>query len=289
MTIFLRVLKKLIKEQLSETSRTLEWQTGYPSVYNQLLSSQKKIIVDALEEKIVKFVGTGNDEADSKTINKLIEDARVLIQDKHDEHKKPRDSGDTLDMMSNLIFHTNAFYAKLDKYNKSEIPEVADKSEGPVKLRLINHPYFNTPEIIIYYYAASYIGGELFQPSTGKGNDPLVRKAKEDAVLVRIQALSEVIKPQFGLADRKQRSIQALIDLSSDNTRIITPPNTSSFGVPFLSFGGLFSVKIPTTLFNPGEGRFGKLFSLAESLVKDMSELEFQPAEEASIGVSNSM
>lgn len=286
MTIFLKVLKMLIKEQLSETSRTLEWQTGYPSVYNQLLSSQKKIIVDALEEKIVKFVGTGNDEADSKTINKLIEDARVLVQDKHDEHKKSRDSGDTLDMMSNLIFHTNAFYAKLDKYNKPETSEAQEKNEGPVKLRLINHPYHNTPENIIYFYAAGYIGGEIFKPSTNI--DLKVRNQKEEAVLSRIQSLSERIQPHFGLSDRKLRSTQALTDLSSDNLRIITPPTTPSFGIPFLSLGGLFSVKVPTTLFNPGEGRFGKLFSLAESLVKDMTELEFQPAEVSS-SVGNSM
>ncbi|WP_298627341.1 hypothetical protein [uncultured Legionella sp.] len=275
MTIFLRVLKILIKEQLNKTSRTLEWQTGYPSIYDQLLSSQKKIIIDALEEKIVKFVGTGNDEADSQTINKLIEAARVLVQKRHEDHKKPRDSGDTLDMLSNLIFHTNAFFSKLDAFNQPA--EVSENDDGPIKLRLINHPYFHTPENIIYDYAARYIGSEIFEPSSGI--DSQIRKQKEDAVLTRIQGLSEVIKPQFGLTVRKERSLQALADLASDNTRIITPPTTSSFGIPFLSIGGFFSVKMPTKLFNPGEGRFGKLFSLAESLVSDMSELEFQPAE----------
>lgn len=42
MTIFLMVLKKLIKEQLNAASSTLESQAQYPSLYNQLLSLQKK-------------------------------------------------------------------------------------------------------------------------------------------------------------------------------------------------------------------------------------------------------
>lgn len=277
MTIFLMVLKKLIKEQLNAASSTLESQAQYPSLYNQLLSLQKKNIVDTLESKVVAFLGTGDDEADSKSINKLIEEARILIQGKQEEHGKSRDSGETLEMMSNLIFHTNAFYTKLDKYNKSETSDVIDKGEGPVKLRLINHPYHNTPENTIYFFAAGYIGEEIFKPSSKI--DLVVRNRKEEAVLSRIQSLSEVIKPQFGLGDRKTRAMKTLSDLAMDNMTIITPTTTSSFGLPFVSLGGFFSVKVPTTLFNPSEGRFGKLFSLAESLVKDMTELEFQPAE----------
>ncbi len=285
MTIFLKVLIKIIKEQLSATSSNLEWQSNHPALYHQLLSSQKKVIIDTLESKIVGFAGTGNDEADSKAINKLVEEHRVLIQGKQEEHGKSRDSGDTLDMLSNLIFHTNAFYAKLDKFNKPDGGDVPE-GEGPVKLRLINHPYHNTPEIIIYFYAAGYIGEEIFKPSTNIDLD--LRNKKEEAVLTRIQALSEVIKPQFGLVDRKTRAIKALSDLSADNKGIITPSSSSSFGLPYLSFGGFLSVKVPTTLFNPGEGRFGKLFSLAESLVKDMTELEFRPAEDAVVAASSS-
>jgi uncharacterized protein YllA (UPF0747 family) len=280
MTIFLRVLKKLIKEQLNVTSQALKYQIDHPGIYIQLLSSQKKTIIDALEEKIVKFVGTGNDEADSKVLNKFVEDARVLVQDKHELHKKPRDSGETVAMLSNLIFHTNQFYAKLDKFNKVDTSEIPDKSEGPVKLRLINHPFHNTPENLIYECAACYIGGEIFEPSTKI--DLRIRNQKEEAVLTRIQALSEVIKPSFGLHDRKERSIQALKDLSSDNLKIITPEPSSSYSLPFISLGGFFSVRVPITLFDPSEGRFGSLFNLTNSQVAEMSELEFRPAEESS-------
>jgi hypothetical protein len=277
MTVFLRVLKKLIKEQLCATSADLAAQSKWPSIYNQPLSVQKKHLIDLLEGKISSFVGTGDDEADSKTINKWIEDFRVLIQNKQEEHGKTRDTGETLQTLSNLIFHTNAFYTKLDKYNKQEVLEHQERQESPVKLRLINHPYHHTPEIIIYFYAAGYIGEEIFEPSTNI--DLSIRTAKENAVLSRIQSLSERIKPEFGLVDRKNRARDALRDLAMDNNAIITPKAASSFGIPFLSLGGVFSIKVPTTLFNPSEGRFGKLFSLAESLISDMTELEFKPSE----------
>ncbi|KTD49283.1 hypothetical protein [Legionella quateirensis] len=273
MTIFLKVLIKLIKEQLNSISSTLEYQSNHPSIYNQALSLEKKYIIDGLETKIVSFVGTGDDEADSKTITKLIEDFRVQIQNKQEAHDKPRDEGETLKMMSDLIFHTNAFFAKLDKYNKPEGSESA--SSG--KLRLINHRFYNTPEDIIYFTAAGYLGEEIFKPSNNI--DLKIRTDKEAAVLSRIQSLSERIRPEYGLSERRKRAEEALKDLSMDNLSIITPKSSSSFGIPFLSLGGIFSVKVPTTLFNPSEGRFGKLFNLADSLVKEMTELEFRPSE----------
>ncbi|MBL7481715.1 hypothetical protein [Legionella bononiensis] len=283
MTIFLKVLIKLIKEKLNAMSSVLSYQSEHPSIYNQLLSLQKKNILDTLESKIVSFVGTGDDEADSKTITKWIEDSRVQIQNKQEEHGKSRDEGDTLKMMSDLIFHTNAFFAKLDKYNKSESSEL----DGSLKLRLINHRFYNTPENVIYYHAAGYLGEEIFNPSTNI--DLAIRTKKEEAVLARIQSLSERIRPEYGLVDRKQRAADALRDLSMDNKTIITPESSSSFGIPFLSFGGIFSVKVPTTLFNPSEGRFGKLFNLADSLVKEMTELEFKPSEQEESAMSKAM
>ncbi|MCL9682979.1 hypothetical protein [Legionella maioricensis] len=280
MTIFLMVLKQLIKEQLNKAEATLGYQATLPLIYEQLLSLQKKSILDELEKKIiVEFKATGDDETDSKAIGRLIEASRVLIQDAQEEHGKPRDSGDTLIMMSNLIFHTNAFYAQIDAFNKQEKPEKIDNKaesqiqgkQAPVKLRLINYPYSQTPENVIYYHALFYLGQEVFQPES---SDLKVRKKKEDAVFERIQSLSERIKPEFGLSDRRERAMSALKDLSADNNHIITPKNTSSFGLPFLSVGGFFSVKVPTKLFNPSEGRFGQQFSLAENKIEKMSECE---------------
>lgn len=283
MTVFIMVLKKIIKEHLNAIALELAEQANRPMLYIQLLSLQKKNIIDGLEEKITSFVGTGDDEADSKTINKMIEEARVLVQNKQEAHGKPKDDGGTLKKMSNLIFHTNSFFTKLDKFNKKEElephekkSESSEKQERPVKLRLINLIYSNSPETILYSHAALYIGEEIFKPSAKI--DLEIRAAKENAMFSRIQSLSERIKPEFGLADRKNRTKEALRDLSMDNNEIITPKTANSFGLPFLTLGGLFSVKVPTTLFNPSEGRFGKLFSLADSMISDMSDLEFQPS-----------
>lgn len=266
-TIFLTVLKKLIKEQLTTSSKTLKWQAQYPLIYNQALSLQKKNIIDLLEIEIQEFKGSDNDEVDAAAINKIIGAARVRIQDKQEQHKKPRDEGETLDTLSDLIFHTDAFYTKLMTFN--------DKTKGEEKLVLINRICSaHEPASIIYYHAGCYLADEIFNPSSTLDTD--IRSAKEEAIRLRLQALSERIKPDMPLSQRKEKAMEALSDLSTDNQNIVNPKSKGGFSLPFFSLAGVVSVKVPSDWFNPSEGRFGQEFSLAVSLISELSENDFE-------------
>ncbi len=267
MTLFLTVLKQLIKEQLTTTSKTLKWQAKYPLVYNQPLSLQKKHIIDLLETEIQEFHGSGDDEADAVAVKKIIGTARVKIQEKHKQHNKPIDEGDTLDVLSNLIFHIEAFYTKIVTFN--------DKMKEDCKLILINKPCnCYEPAGIVYYHSVCYLADEIFNPSSSL--DTTIRSAKEEAVRSRIQALSERIKPEMGLEERRGKAMEALKDLSTDNQNIINPKSKGGFSLPFFSVGGVVSLKLPSEWFNPSEGRFGQEFILAVSLVEELSEHDFK-------------
>lgn len=76
MNIFLKVLKKLMKEKLSELSANLKWKSETIG-YNTKLSIDQKNVIDKLEESIVLFKDSGNDEADLLSINALIDTARI--------------------------------------------------------------------------------------------------------------------------------------------------------------------------------------------------------------------
>lgn len=285
MTIFLRALVDLIREQLNTTSNKLKNQARMSLLHNQELSLQKMNIIDELEKTITRYDGSGNDEIDKNKIIELIEEARIKIKRKDELHGNKK-IGKTQNAMTRLIDTTNEFYAKLLKYDDCDSLdekkagsssdrkiELSDEG-GPSRLSLINHPDVYTPENIVYYYAAFYFGGELFSPT--QGLDENLRKRKEQAVAQRIQILSNLIRPEYPFNSRVEFVTKVLSDLSTDNKTIVNP-GTSVIGVPYASIWGC-SVKIPTTLFNPSEGRFGQLFSLAVNLINDMSEEKFKLA-----------
>ncbi len=256
MTIFLIVLKKLIREQLKPVSNTLLVQSKSYG-YNKQLSLDQKDIIDHLEEEVLKFEGTGDDESDTKTMVVLIESHRAKIQLARERHGKPREEGATITCISNLIFHSNGFLSKLKTFN----------------FPLLNKLNTETPEGIIYYHAAYYFGEEIFNPLASI--DLHIRAKKEEALHVRLQSLSEIIKPSHTLDERKERAMRHLMDLASDNKASIKPAK-SSVAVPGVSFWGI-QATAPTEWFAPSLGRFDEQFSQAARKIKEMTEESFKP------------
>ena len=179
MTIFLIVLQKLIKEQLSPLSKKLATKAKSFG-HNRALSTDLKDIIDKLEHDILFFTASEekDDASDSQKIRLLIERARVAAQDVREKHKEPRDSGETVKCLSSLMFHTTRFYTKLFEFG----------------FPLLGRSYTETPENIIYYQAARYFGEEIFDPLTGMDVD--IRGVKEGQLNSRLQALSELISPK---------------------------------------------------------------------------------------------
>lgn len=278
MTIFLMVLKQLISELLISTSRTLKSQADWPSLYNSALSLAKKTIIDTLAIKVAAFEGTASDADDSKSMMAIITSSREALSLVQKEHNKAADDGTTLKMLTDLISHTKVFQIKLATFN---LAEQSDK-----RLSLSDKLYFKAPENSAYAHAAYYLGERIFNPKSS--NNTEIREAKEEAVRERLQSLSERIDSSLDLDERKKRVMVTLKDLANDNNNIVNGPSSKGLSLPIISFASIFTVKVPTNLFNPGEGIFGQQFNLAEMEIKAMTIAncplpDYEPVEAAAM------
>ncbi|CAM2746196.1 hypothetical protein [Legionella worsleiensis] len=273
MTIFLKALIQLIRDKLNALSARLDYQASHPGLYNMTLSLEKKSIVAVLDKKLLDFTGTGHDQNDYKTIIDWVNESHQHILAAQVKHSKSSD-GDTLKLIADLAFQIRRFFEKIDTCNHATESNAAS-SACPARLQLINHPYRQTPEHIVYYYAAIYLGEEIFQPHDWAKPD--IRDLKEKAVIDRIQSISLKIQSQFSLEARKEQVLKELNDLLRDNHDIVTPKSTSSIGIPFFDIASLIKIRVPTTFFDPGEGRLARVFGLAKIEVMHMTESNFQP------------
>ena len=259
-TIFSLVLKKLIKERLSPLSLSLAKKATSVG-YNTDLSTDQKVVIDKLEEDILLFEATGKDEGDAAKIGDLIDKAREKIQTVREKYGQPRDGGDTITCLNNLKLHTNDFHKKLSSF----------------KFSLLDKEYTETPENIIYYHATYYFGEEIFVPKSGI--DVEIRSSKEKKLEIRLKSLSELIKPTYTLDEQRERSIQVLDDLASDNKLAIKKDEASTpVTVPGLSFWGVsLTLSGVTDYFAASEGRMGVQFNLAARKIREMTEETFEP------------
>lgn len=258
------VLKKLIKEQLSPLAANLSSQSKSYG-YNKNLSIDQKELIDRLEEAMLLFQGNeeNDDEADSKKISEIIDGFRVKIQAAREKHGAARDEGATISCLNNLIFHTSGFHSKLVAF----------------KFNLLNKPYSETPENIVYYHSAYYFGEEIFTPKSGI--DLEIRVKKEQKLAIRLQSLSELIKPSHTLDQQRERAMQVLTDLANDNKMVIKKDEGATpVALPGLSFWG-FSMTAPTDWFAASEGRMGQQFNFACRKIREMTKDTFQPGAEA--------
>lgn len=281
MTIFLSVLKKLIKEQLG---LLLEVQNGKINAkflsYNVDLSKDQKTIISTLQDKIVRFDGTGDDLQDLNEILGFIDEARVQIQDARELHKQPRDAGETVTGFNNLRNHSMAFYDKLKNINKLKAKEPlksADKTKPTeqgkkVNFNFLNRTYTRTPENTVYYHAALYFGDDIFNPKSTTNTD--LREQKEVALLERLIQLKEWIQSEHALEDQRWRVIKVLKDLAGDNDSLTKGTSEKSFFPKISLFGGIASLSLED-MFSASPGRFGQEFSEAVRTVNKITEKEF--------------
>jgi hypothetical protein len=259
MTIFIDVLKQLIKEDLSGAiSEELRKSRAYG--HNHKLSLQQKEILTDLDTAIILFNSTGNDKSDSEKIGFLITSAREAIQKIREEHHQSA-NGQTMECLNRLTFSTQNFYKKLEEFAKLVITEASTKSESITDvacITLLNKPYQRTPEHIIYYHSCYYFGQEIFHPES---TDLEIRAKKEAKLAIRLQSLSEIIKEGFTLEQQRLRALQIIKDLLDDNLKV-TKRVTSGPAMPGLSFFG-FQLTSAPDWFSASQGRFGEQFKVA--------------------------
>ena len=267
MTIFIDVLKQLIKDDLSDAiSDELRKSRAYG--HNHKLSLEQKEALTILDTNLTRFDSTGNDKADAEEIVRLITMAKDSVQTIREGHKKPAD-GETMVCLNKIIFATQNFYKKLEDFSKLVIKEVSAKSDA-IKdvafVTLLNKVYLKTPEHIIYTQACYYFGQEIFHPESA---DLEIRGKKEAKLAVRLQTLSEVIKKDFTLEQQRSRALQVLKDLAADNGEV-TKRMTSGPALPGLSIFGL-QLTSASEWFSASKGRFDELFKLAVNKIKALT------------------
>jgi hypothetical protein len=267
MTIFIDVLKQLIKEDLSGAiSEELRKSRAY--AHNHKLSLEQKEILTQLDNSIVLLGCTGNDKYDSENITLLLASARDATQKVRETHRQAA-NGHTVECLNRLILSTHNFYRKLEEFAKLVITESSTKSESITDIAfitLLNKPYQKTPEHIIYYQSCYYFGQEIFHPES---TDLEIRGKKEAKLAVRLQSLSEVMKKDFTLEQQRSRALQILKDLSTDNQEV-TKRMTSGPALPGLSIFG-FQLTSASEWFSASQGRFGELFNVAVSKISALT------------------
>ncbi|QMT58775.1 hypothetical protein [Legionella sp. PC997] len=266
MTIFLMVLKKLIKEQLSPLSASLDSKSKTYG-HNKILSKEQKDLIDELSDEIVKYESTGSDEVSVKAITQLITEYRSRVQLKRESHGEPKDTGDTISCLNNLVFHTSAFYEKLKVFKES----------GAYDFLLIDQDFKNNPAHIVYQHAVYYFGEEIFCPLSGI--DLKLRAEKEEKLGVRLQSLFEIIKPSHNLEEQKKRTLQVLRDLAEDNKKTVKK-DKANYTLPFFSFYGVH-LTLPSDWFSPSEGRLGEQLNLAIRKINELTTDTFEASPEA--------
>lgn len=251
MTIFIDVLTKLIREALSKTSNDLLYQSTARG-YNHKLSLDQKEIISALEESIIRFASRDTDEASMEGILTLLTAAHGDIKKAREVHGQGPNTGKTIACLSALLLSTREFHAKLTQFAFPFLNRPFRKTP--------EDPLYKTPENIVYFHACYYLGQEIFNPLAH--SDRAIRDKKEEALAIRLLALSEYIKPkEHTLEEQRARTLQVLKDLARDNKEAVSA-NVSGYAIPGLTFMGA-QIVTPSEWFVASAGRFSEMFGLA--------------------------
>lgn len=276
-TIFLMVLKKLIKEQLNPLSTNLSIQAKSYG-YQKNLSTDQKEIIDTLDGVIQKLEGTGDDDADCKAIGVLIDAAREKIKERR-EHYKYNEKGNTKDTVDGLKLHISDFHKKLTTLKIEGLKShISEHNESPaLKFDLLNKAYTLTPENIVYFHAAYYFGEEIFDPKQGMDVD--IRNQKERKLVSRLISLSKLIQPTDSLEEQKAQCLQTIEDIATDNKAVIKKDEkNSAVAIPGVSFWGVsLTLSKVWECFSAGEGRLQTQFDFAARKIREMTEETFEP------------
>lgn len=262
MNIFLKVLKQLIVIELnSAATKQNNKSQGY--FYKKQLSADQLSIINELNEKIIRFESNEGDKFISEAVTLIIHNHYELLRKVRGEHKEDKDKGETIKCLVKLKSYVPEFHKKLLSF----------------KFNLLDRPFTEMPEGIVYFHAAVYLGEEIFSPKKIMDRD--IREDKEACLYLRLKQLSEYIKPNYTFEERKERTAQVLIDLGRDNEEIIVKANAKNYiSLPLpISGPSLLGMKLSLAdVVGCGLGRFSEQFNEA---VRKIDRLTPKPCVES--------
>lgn len=201
MTLFLKILIKLIDEKLADTAKSLKKKSDSYG-YDNELSRKMHMQVEALREALGNQECLGDDDKNHQAIISQLEKYRATIKGFREEHQQSGVSGKTMPTMNALVNYTKEAYNKLCSYS----------------FKLLNLTYdYESPEGVIYYHAALYLIRSIFEDQPQK--DP-VRNKKEEALANRLAIFSKLLLQDNEFDVKLKHGKQFLTDMRGDNTVI---------------------------------------------------------------------
>lgn len=258
MSIFIEALQTLIDERLTHLGYKQE-SKSHAIGHDHDLSLAQLTLISNLKKAIIKYTPANppDDIKDKAAILQLIADCRKEVVKTRGKTSKPVEEGTTIGTLDKLVVHTTSFFDKLQS----------------MEFNLLDIAYTSTPENIVYYHAAYYIGQDIFKHESG---DTTLRASKELAVQKRLKQLSLSVIAAPNFKDRKEAALQAIEDIQDANVKLVgkTAPSLLK-KLPKLSlFYVGFDAKEATS---SGKGRLEDDFNLAQQYVTAMTVQQFDP------------
>ncbi len=141
---------------------------------------------------------------------------------------------------------------------------------------LLNRPYPQTPEAIIYYHACYYLGQEIFTPES---RDVKIRNKKEESLGIRLKQLNDLMQLERPLVEQKNIASQIIKDMLSDNAQAVMRHTGAGPALPGLSFMG-FQVTSPAGWFAASKGRFSEQFKISLLRINDIKNNDITASSE---------
>lgn len=254
MTIFLIVLKELLKDKLDALIKSLK-EKAQAYGYDHELSTQLYLKIEDYLKQVMEFKGTGHDENDHQAIIKLMNDAREKVMEIRAKHKKQQANGETVKCLEDSEFCIKDFYKSLSQF-KFPLLNISCNEESP--------------DGVVYFHSACYLGQEAFNPK--KSIDVSVWAKKREALSDRLFTLSDLCRQNSGFSYRAKQAKKIIEDLLSDNKKIVEncqPSGALVSVVSIFSFNGVGFSGLNKYL-GPSEGRFKEQFDRADRKIEEL-------------------
>lgn len=201
-SLFLKALKKLIKDELcgmivsQKNKVAAKPLTASYRRYNPALSKDQQAAIIALEAKIVCYSAKGSDKQSKDEIISLIDGTLEEVRLIRNFHKVTADTGSTVSGLTNLRDRVSICFNNIETF--------------AARFSFLERDFALTPESLFYYHACCYLGELSFSNATDE-----MSSIKRNAVVVQLESLNNLIKPDHSWIDRQKCVEKVLADLRS--------------------------------------------------------------------------
>lgn len=269
LTIFTKATMDFISDQLTaligiETQKT----EGFWGLVNTKELTQKQIaLIKELNTKVLRYECTGNDGIDQQGFKNLVDEYITKLAPLRAQYNQYRDSGKCMDTLNAISRHIKGFYDRLKAFKFNLLNLVYDES---------------SPELIVDFFAAFYLGTEIFKPES---YDETIRLGKEAILEKRLPKLQSNSAKAYTLKDRVKEALDALDDIDRDNRDVVSK---KPGWIPEVELGFFTTVKVKSESLNSSAGRLGEAMELARTKIKELLAKQLQePAEPRELSSSS--